>query len=537
MKRIASFLLALALAFSLTACTVPAEKADDGKIQIVATLFPYYDFARAIVGDRADVTLLLSPGREAHSFEPTPLDAVTISEADVFLYNGGEGEYWVESMLDAAGEHIAVASRMMDYVDALNEEYVEGMQGADGHDHDHEHGSHDDHDHDHEDEHDSDEIEYDEHIWTSPKNAVVLCRAVCDAICRADAENAAFYRANCENYCAQLEDLDARFAALCESVGRHGGVYTSHLRDQGDRLEESVQEAIDIARRSGARVNVSHHKAMGEKNFGKVRKTTRMLHEAGIPATHDVYPYAASSTMLIATLPKEFAKLEPKQLLEALADETQLERLAALLRESVGAADGDAAIACGLDKLLIANAPRMPEAAGKTIAQLAAARGVGAFEMYTALLRENKLGAQYIKFGMSEADVKYLMADELCMYGTDGLYIPGMTMTHPRAIGSFPRVLRVAVREDELVSLEEAVRKMTSMAAEVYGLAGKGVIRPGMDADLVLFDAQRITDHADYTAPLAPNEGIKRVYVNGVCAVKDDTPTGALAGRLLRLSR
>ena len=85
----------------------------------------------------------------------------------------------------------------------------------------HEHGSHDDHDHDHEeDEHDSDEIEYDEHIWTSPKNAVVLCRAVCDAICRADAENAAFYRANCENYCAQLEDLDARFAALCESAPR-----------------------------------------------------------------------------------------------------------------------------------------------------------------------------------------------------------------------------------------------------------------------------------------------------------------------------
>ena len=221
MKRIFSLLLALALALSLCACAAPAETADDGKLQIVTTLFPYYDFARAIAQDRADVTLLLSPGREAHSFEPTPLDAVTISEADVFLYNGGEGEYWVESMLDAAGEHIAVASRMMDYVDALNEEYVEGMQGADGHDHDHEHGSHDDHDHDHEeDEHDSDEIEYDEHIWTSPKNAVVLCRAVCDAICRADAENAAFYRANCENYCAQLEDLDARFAALCESAPR-----------------------------------------------------------------------------------------------------------------------------------------------------------------------------------------------------------------------------------------------------------------------------------------------------------------------------
>ena len=224
MKRIASFFLALALAFSLTACTVPVEKADDGKIQIVATLFPYYDFARAIAGDRADVTLLLSPGREAHSFEPTPLDAVTISESDVFLYNGGEGEYWVDSMLGAAGENIAVIARMMDYVDALDEEYVEGMQGADGHDHDHEHGSHDDHDdhdHDHEeDEHDSDEVEYDEHIWTSPKNAVVLCRAVCDAICKADPANEDFYRANCDGYCAQIEALDARFASLCESAPR-----------------------------------------------------------------------------------------------------------------------------------------------------------------------------------------------------------------------------------------------------------------------------------------------------------------------------
>ena len=218
MKRILTLFLTLALILSLCSCAAPGEKADDGRLQIVATLFPYYDFARAIAGDRADVTLLLSPGREAHSFEPTPLDAVTISEADVFLYNGGEGEYWVEEMLDAAGEHIAVKARMMDYVDALGEEFSEGMQGADEHGHDHDH---DDPDHDHEeDEHDSDKVEYDEHIWTSPKNAAILCRAVCEAICRADAENADFYRANCDDYCAQIEALDARFADLCESAHR-----------------------------------------------------------------------------------------------------------------------------------------------------------------------------------------------------------------------------------------------------------------------------------------------------------------------------
>ena len=217
MKRILTLFLTLALILSLCSCAAPGEKADDGKLQIVATLFPYYDFARAIAGGRADVTLLLSPGREAHSFEPTPLDAVTISEADVFLYNGGEGEYWVEEMLDAAGEHIAVKARMMDHVDALGEEFSEGMQGADAHDHDHDHG---DHDHESGEAHDSDEIEYDEHIWTAPENAAILCRAVCDAICTADPANEDFYRANCDDYCAQIEALDARFADLCESAPR-----------------------------------------------------------------------------------------------------------------------------------------------------------------------------------------------------------------------------------------------------------------------------------------------------------------------------
>ena len=217
MKRILTLFLTLALILSLCSCAAPGEEADDGKLQIVATLFPYYDFARAIAGGRADVTLLLSPGREAHSFEPTPLDAVTISEADVFLYNGGEGEYWVEEMLDAAGEHIAVKARMMDYVDALGEEFSEGMQGADAHDHDHDHG---DHDHESGEAHDSDAVEYDEHIWTSPKNAAILCRAVCEAICKADPANEDFYRANCDDYCAQIEALDARFADLCESAPR-----------------------------------------------------------------------------------------------------------------------------------------------------------------------------------------------------------------------------------------------------------------------------------------------------------------------------
>lgn len=326
-------------------------------------------------------------------------------------------------------------------------------------------------------------------------------------------------------------------AALTAPVGKYGGVYTSHLRDQGDALEQSVQEAIDIARRGGARVNISHHKAVGKANFGKVRKTTRMLHEAGIPATHDVYPYAASSTMLISTLPMEFAQLEPHQLLSALADESELARLSSLLLKSAGADSGDAAVACGLDRLLISNATKTPDATGRTIGQFAQARGLTPFRGYAALLLENDLGVQYIKFGMCDEDVSYLMADELCMFGSDALYVPGLKMTHPRSIGTFPCVLRRAVREEKSITLAEAVRKLTGLPAEVYGLANKGLIRPGMDADLTLFDAARITDHATYAEPLLPNEGIRRVYVGGVCAVRDDTYTGAMAGKLVRRGR
>mgnify|MGYP004574538987 FL=1 len=218
LRRAALALLALAYALTLGGCTARTEGADDGRLRVVTTLFPYYDFARAVAGDRAEVMLLLAPGREAHSFEPTPLDAATISRADVFIYNGGEGEVWVDDMLEAVGRDIGTVLRMMDFVDAREEEFSEGMQGADEHDHDHD--DHDEHGHDEHDHDDSDEIEYDEHIWTSPANAIILCRAITDALCAADAENADFYRANGEDYCAQLAALDEDFRALRESAER-----------------------------------------------------------------------------------------------------------------------------------------------------------------------------------------------------------------------------------------------------------------------------------------------------------------------------
>ncbi len=211
MKRTIALLLCALL---LTGCArVPQEK-DDGRLCVVTTLFPYYDFARAVAGDAADVTLLLAPGREAHSFEPTPLDAVAVAEADVFLYNGGEGEAWVDDLLAAVGGNIAVTERMMDHVDAREEEFVEGMEPGEP-----EHGS----------EEDSDEIEYDEHIWTDPGNAKLLCEAVCRALCRADGANADTYRANCADYCARLDALDEAFAALRAQAKRDLVVFADRM--------------------------------------------------------------------------------------------------------------------------------------------------------------------------------------------------------------------------------------------------------------------------------------------------------------------
>ena len=193
-KRILALLLAAAVALPLCACAPAGEEAEDGRLQVVCSLFPYYDFVREIGGAYVSPRLLVAAGREAHSFEPTPMDVIRVSRADVFVYNGGEGEQWVDEILFSAGENIPTVLRMMDYADTLTEE---PLAGRDDHDHA-------DHDHEHDDDHDSDDIEYDEHIWTSPVQAMKLCRAICDALCAADPAHAAVYRSNLENYLGSL---------------------------------------------------------------------------------------------------------------------------------------------------------------------------------------------------------------------------------------------------------------------------------------------------------------------------------------------
>lgn len=204
-RRILALFLSAAMVLSLCACAPAGDKTDSGKLSVVCSLFPYYDFVRVIGGEWVEPRLLVAAGREAHSFEPTPADVIRVSRADVFVYNGGEGEQWVDQILDSAGESIPTVLRMMDYADTLEEEPLD----HDGHDHDH-----DGH------QPDSDEIEYDEHIWTSPVEAMKLCRAICDALCAADPAHEETYGKNLEDYLQELSDLDGAFRQVVSEKKR-----------------------------------------------------------------------------------------------------------------------------------------------------------------------------------------------------------------------------------------------------------------------------------------------------------------------------
>ena len=186
--------LVLGLTLLLAGCAAPAEEpeAEDGRLRIVATVFPAYDFARQAAGDLAEVTLLLPPGMESHSYEPTPADILAVQECDLFLCLGGESDAWVDTILSAV-EPQGQILRMTECVDLLEEETVEGMAEEPGHDHDH----------DHEDGFGVGEVrEMDEHVWTSPRNAAEITRDIGEALAGIDPANADTYRANAAGYAA-----------------------------------------------------------------------------------------------------------------------------------------------------------------------------------------------------------------------------------------------------------------------------------------------------------------------------------------------
>lgn len=214
MKKFFALILICTLCLALCACGQQAQAPEtDGGVNIVATVFPAYDFARQIAGDDGNVTLLIPPGSEAHSYEPTPQDIIRIQNCDLLVCNGGESEAWLDEILGGMGNEIPTVV-MLDCVDALTEEDKDGMQVHEHHNHDHD---------EHEDE------EYDEHVWTSPVNAQLICRAISAALCQADPAHASDYTARCVDYCAELQELDADFRGVIANAKRHTLIFADRF--------------------------------------------------------------------------------------------------------------------------------------------------------------------------------------------------------------------------------------------------------------------------------------------------------------------
>jgi N-acyl-D-amino-acid deacylase len=277
-------------------------------------------------------------------------------------------------------------------------------------------------------------------------------------------------------------------AGVAEPLGRHGAVYTAHMRDESDDILAAMDETFAIGRRAGAPVVVSHHKCSSRQNFGRMRETLPKFDQAmkDWPIAFDVYPYVAGSTILHRGM---------------------LDRA---------------------EKVMVTWSQAMPSAGGRDLKDIAAELGCSIHE---AADRLQPAGAIY--WLMSEDDVQKALSHPQAMIGSDGL--PLDQHPHPRLWGTFPRVLGHYSRELGLFPLEEAVRRMTSLSAKTFGLAKRGLVREGHYADICVFDPATVIDTATFEQPVKPAQGIVLTLCNGVVAWQGGHPALGGGGRVLRL--
>jgi N-acyl-D-amino-acid deacylase len=322
---------------------------------------------------------------------------------------------------------------------------------------------------------------------------------------------------------SDLEEL----TSLCQVVKAHGGIFVAHIRNEGDGLLEALDEVITVGRRTGVPIHVSHLKASGERNWGRVAEALEKIESAraeGIDITFDQYPYIAGSTYLSSLIPSWAHEGGPKKMLERIRDEDSRRRIIEDMESPRGEKwDGIVISYVKTEK----NRPLV----GRRIGEAASEMGLSPQELVLKLVEEEENAASMILFSMSEIDVKTAMRSRLGMICTDGLILG---TPHPRAYGSFPRVLGRYARDEGLLSLEEAVRKMTSLPAQRFGLMDRGLLRPGLAADITIFDPESVIDKATFEDPRRFPEGIEYVIVNGAIAVEDGAYKGVRAGRVLK---
>jgi len=336
------------------------------------------------------------------------------------------------------------------------------------------------------------------------------------------------------------------YAATEEIIGiaRHAaggrGFYASHIRGEGATLLDAVAEAIRVGREGGLPTQVSHVKAAGRPNWGRVADALALIdaaHAQGQDVMDDVYPYTASSTTLRTLLPDWVLEGGIDAMLKRLADRTTRERIR---KDLTG---GGEILLRGLDwaDIMVAYSPSRPDAQGRRIAEIAAARGEDPLDAAIELIVAEQGKGYMILFQLDEADLRRALTHPQVMIGSDGSSLAAegalaVGKPHPRSYGTFPRVLGRYARDERVLSLESAVWKMTGMPARRLGLSDRGVLAPGAKADVVVFDAATVADRATYEDPHRYATGIGHVLVNGRVVIADGEHTGALPGRVLRPS-
>jgi len=324
--------------------------------------------------------------------------------------------------------------------------------------------------------------------------------------------------------------------ALAKTLAKYETIYTSHVRGESATLADSIEEAITLGRESGARVQVSHLKAIGKPFWGQALAGLQRIESAraeGVDIWADQYPYEATATSLGALLPGWVQEGGINVMLQRLSSPEMRERVLTAIGQEMNVRGGP-----GRVKIATVATADNQQWVGKSIQDLSLARNINPAEAVRQILFEESGRVEAIYFSLGEIDLEGIMQSPNVAVGSDGQVMnperDRAENVHPRSYGTFPRVLGRYVREKKILSLEMAIHKMTGLPAKIMRLPERGLISKGMKADITIFDPAKIIDKADFTNPHQYPEGIYLVLVNGTVAVRESQLTGAGRGEVLR---